>query len=127
MYNMVFIRFVLVGVFCAGIEFLLFNVLITQYQMAYLQANFISLVVAILINYFVSIRMVFKRGMYSSVITFAIFMSVTIVSIGLNQFLVWLLYSRMHLYLDGAKVFAIAFTAVFNFLAKRYVVFKQKV
>lgn len=105
---------------------LLFNLLVTKYEIACLQANFISLVVAILINYFVSIRMVFKRCKYSFAFTFTIFMLVTIVSIGLNQLLVWFIYSRMKIYLDTAKVFAIALTAIFNFLAKRYVVFRQK-
>ena len=125
-YRSLLIRFILLGAFCAGIEFLLFTWLVFNYDLEYLHANFISLIVAVIINYMFSTRVVFKRGSYSARLTFVAFILVTILSVALNQFMVWFLFSTLQAHLPVIKILAIAITAVFNFLSKKYIVFRQK-
>ena len=48
------IRFLLVGMFCAGAEFLLFALRVHTYHVPYLHANLVSLLVAVVLNYFIS-------------------------------------------------------------------------
>lgn len=118
-------RFLLVGLFCAGAEFLLFALLVHIYHMPYLHANLASLLVAVVLNYFVSRRLVFEKGRYSGKLEFTAFVVFSALGVALNQFLVWAFVEQAGLEVNVGKVLAIGLAAVFNYLTKKHIVFKR--
>lgn len=120
-----FFRFILVGLTCAGVEFLIFNSLVYNYQIDYLKANLFSLLVAVILNYFLSKQLVFSKGIYSGKIEFVAFILVSFAGITLNQYLLWAFAKNTHLDIRIGKVLVIGFVAFFNFFLKKYIVFKK--
>lgn len=120
-----FFRFILVGIACAGIEFIIFNILVYNYRVDYLQANLFSLLVAVILNYFLSRKIVFLKGIYSGKIEFMAFILVSVLGISLNQYLLWAFAENTDLDIRIGKIFVIGFVAFFNFFLKKYIVFKK--
>lgn len=119
------VRFIAVGAGCAAVEFLLFTLLVDFYSINYLAANLISLLVAVVLNYLISRKAVFESGKHAANVEFMIFLLFTSIGVGLNQFLVWYFVEQMVLDVRLGKVFAIGIVAVFNFLTKKHIVFKN--
>lgn len=119
------VRFALVGGFCAGVEFLLFALLVHYYQVAYLHANMASLLVAVVLNYLISRKHVFKSGKYSGKVEFTAFVLFSAVGVALNQYLVWGFVEQVEMNVNIGKVLAIGLVAVFNYLTKKHIVFRN--
>ncbi|WP_162054851.1 GtrA family protein [Pontibacter pamirensis] len=117
------IRFILVGGFCAGLEFMVFALLVHRFEFEYLHANFSSLLVAVVLNYLISRRFVFMKGRYSGRVEFIAFVIFSAVGVALNQYLVWLFVEQVELQVYAGKVLAIGLVAVFNYLTKKHIVF----
>lgn len=117
------IRFLFVGVFCAGVEFLLFALLVYSVDLVYLYANMISLLVAVVLNYLISRRFVFEKGRHSGKVEFTAFVVFSAVGVALNQYLVWCFVEQVALHVYTGKVLAIGLVAVFNYLTKKHFVF----
>ena len=122
--NQVF-RFLVVGGLCAGVEFLLFALLVHHYDVAYLQANLVSLLVAVVLNYFLSRKHVFKKGKHSGKVEFTVFILFSAIGVALNQYLVWGFVDQMELNVNLGKVLAIGMVATFNYLTKKHIVFRN--
>ena len=118
-------RFLLVGGLCAGVEFLLFALLIHAFGVAYLHANMASLLVAVILNYIISRRHVFKKGRYSGRVEFTAFVFFSAIGVALNQYLVWSFVEQVELNVNVGKVLAIGLVAVFNYLTKKHIVFRN--
>lgn len=119
------LRFLVVGCFCAGIEFLLFALLVHIYEVAYLHANMASLLVAVVLNYLISRKHVFKKGKHSGKVEFTAFIIFSAVGVALNQYLVWGFVEQLELNVNAGKVLAIGLVAAFNFLTKKHIVFRK--
>jgi putative flippase GtrA len=117
-------KFLLVGLFCACIEFLTFNGLISAFSMKYLIANVISIVVAININYVLSKYFVFEKSRYSKQKEIFSFILFSVLAIILNQFILWFFVEFIRFDIRICKMLTIVIVAVFNFLTKKYIVFK---
>lgn len=119
-------RFAIVGLVCAAIEFLLFTLLYAHFDLDYLVANVIAVVVAILLNYFLSREFVFQRSKYALTTEIASFISFSVAAIILNQLVLWLLVEKIDIpQVLWCKVIAIVVVSVFNFLTKKYIVFRK--
>jgi putative flippase GtrA len=119
------IRFLLVGAFCAGVEFILFWLLVHLYHIPYLQANMGSLLVAVVLNYFISRKVVFEKGRYSGKVEFTAFLVFSAMGVALNQFLIWYFVEQTGVNVNLGKVLAIGLAAVFNYFTKKHIVFKK--
>jgi len=119
------IRFGLVGAFCAALDILFFIVLYDYIHLNYLVANFGSTCFAILINYYISKKWVFKSGKYSASVEFVAFMIFSIIGLVINQFLIWLFVEHFLLNPKTGKIIAIILVAIFNFITKKIFVFKK--
>jgi len=117
-------RFLLVGLFCASIEYLTFNGLINAFKVEYLIANVISIVIAVSINYILSKAFVFEKSRYSKRDEFLSFVLFSVLAIVLNQFILWVFFEIVKLDIRLCKAFAIIIVAAFNFLTKKHIVFK---
>jgi len=119
-------RFLLVGLACATVEFGLFSLLYAPFGMDYLVANAIAVVIAILMNYFLSREFVFQRSKYAIATEIVSFVSFSVLAIILNQLVLWLLVDQLDIpQVLWCKVVAIVIVSVFNFLTKKYIVFRR--
>lgn len=119
------VRFVVVGGFCAGVEFMLFAILVHFYQADYLYANMISLLVAVTLNYILSRKHVFKKGKHSGKVEFSAFLLFSAVGVALNQYLVWGFVEQVEINVNIGKALAIGLVAAFNYLTKKHIVFRS--
>ncbi|CAM4242467.1 Putative flippase GtrA (transmembrane translocase of bactoprenol-linked glucose) [Pedobacter westerhofensis] len=117
-------KFIIVGGFCASLEFITFNIFIDFFKINYLIANVISIVIAVIINYLLSRAFVFEKSRYSKRDEFLSFFLFSLLAIALNQVILWLLYTVIKLDIRLCKALAIAIVAFFNYVTKKYIVFK---
>ncbi|MCX2479512.1 GtrA family protein [Pedobacter sp. MC2016-15] len=117
-------KFILVGGFCASIEFITFNILIKFTQIEYLVANVISIIIAIIINYVLSRAFVFEKSKHTKRNEFLSFILFSVLAIALNQLILWLFFEVIRLDIQLCKALAIIIVAFFNYLTKKHIVFK---
>lgn len=118
-------RFLVVGAFSFFIEFALFAFLIDSFQMLYMRANLIAMAVSVVCNYFLTRNIVFEPGSYSGKVTFSLFVVFTLIGVGLNQLLLWFLVEKTLTDIRLSKILSISVVSVFNYLAKKHVVFRR--
>ena len=117
-------KFIIVGGFCASIEFITFNIFISFFKIDYLIANVISILIAVSINYLLSRAFVFEKSRYSKRDEFLSFVLFSVLAILLNQMILWVLFEVIKLDIRLCKALAIVIVAFFNYLTKKYIVFK---
>jgi putative flippase GtrA len=118
-------RFGIAGVVCVILEFAIFFVLEELMHFNYLTSNFISIVFATLANYIISKKWVFSGGRYSTQTEFTAFVLVSLVAILLNQFFIWIYVESFFIDSKISKLMSICTVVIFNFAAKKYLVFKS--
>lgn len=118
------VKFAVAGAIGACIEIGLFILLVDFVGMYYLTANLFAISVAIVVNYIISLKWVFDPGRYSRRVEFAAFIGVSFFALLLNQLLMWFLVDSMEIKTTISKVLAIGMVAVFNYVAKKFFVFK---
>jgi putative flippase GtrA len=117
-------KFIVVGGFCACIEFITFNILIKYTTIEYLVANVMSIVLAIIINYVLSRAFVFEKSKHSKRNEFLSFILFSVLAIALNQLILWMFFEVIKLDIQLCKALAIVIVAFFNYLTKKHIVFK---
>jgi len=117
-------KFIIVGGFCASIEFITFNIFISFFKIDYLIANVLSILIAVSINYLLSRAFVFEKSRYSKRDEFLSFVLFSVLAILLNQMILWVLFEVIKLDIRLCKALAIVIVAFFNYLTKKYIVFK---
>ena len=117
-------KFIIVGGFCASLEFITFNIFISFFKIDYLIANVMSILIAVSINYLLSRAFVFEKSRYSKRDEFLSFVLFSVLAILLNQMILWVLFEVIKLDIRLCKALAIVIVAFFNYLTKKYIVFK---
>ncbi len=120
-----FIRFTFTGSFTASLDFLLLVLLVEGFSAHYLVAAAISFVVAVTLNYLISLVWVFEGGRYSRPAEFLGFFATSGVGLGLNQLILWVSVGSLLLDYRISKIVAIAIVAVWNYATKKYLVFRD--
>ena len=123
-YKLQLVKFILVGLICACVEFATFNILVYTLSVKYLLANVISIIIAVSLNYLLSRKFVFEKSRYSKQQEFISFVLFSLLALALNQFILWILFEVGKLDIRICKVLAIAIVAFFNYTTKKYIVFK---
>lgn len=116
-------RFLIVGVFSFLIEFCVFTVLIDLFYMKYTSANIPAMAISVLCNYFLTKMFVFEGGRYNDRVTFMLFVIFTLICLGFNHFFLWSLVQHAGVSVKLSKVIAVGLASVFNYFAKKYIVF----
>jgi len=117
-------KFIIAGLICAGIEFLLFSLMIVFIQLNYLLANLISIIIAISLNYIISRKYVFEKSRYAIREEFLSFVFFSALALILNQISVWAFTELLKLNVSVSKAVSIAIVAIFNYITKKHIVFK---
>ena len=99
-------------------------VLVKYFDVYYLISTAIAFLIASLINYYLSILMVFEAGKYSSrkkeLIVFFIF---TFLGVTINHIIIYICSNILMLRLFVSKLVSVILVTVFNFLTKKHIVF----
>lgn len=119
------VKFIIAGAICAFVEFSVFNLLLKFSNINYLIANIISIIVAVSLNYILSRTFVFEKSRYSKNTEILSFVLFSILALALNQCILWFFAEVVELDLRICKALAIGFVAAFNYLTKKYIVFKK--
>ena len=119
------IKFAVAGAIGACIEIGLFFFFIEFTGLHYLVANFIAISVAIMVNYFISQKWVFETGRHSKGKELTFFIGVSLVALLLNQLFMLVLVDALELNMKLSKIVAIGMVAIYNYLAKKFLVFKN--
>ncbi len=122
------IKFGLAGASGAAVEFCLFYWFSHVFpffkgEYGYLLANLVAIVFATIINYIISVKWVFEGGKYSRRKEFAMFMLISLLSLVLNQGLMYVFVSMLALNVMLSKAAAIGLVAIINYISKKYLVF----
>lgn len=86
----------------------------------YLISSGISFVVSVIYNYILSVRWVFevdengdkRKG-------FVIFIVLSLIGLGLNQLLMWVFVSMIHIFYMVAKIIVTAIVMLYNFITRK--------
>jgi putative flippase GtrA len=120
-----FIRFTFTGAFTAGLDFLLLILLVEGFSVHYLLAGAVSFVVAVTLNYLISLVWVFEGGRYSRPAEFLGFFATSGVGLGLNQLILWVSVGSLLLDYRISKIVSIVIVTVWNYATKKYLVFRD--
>lgn len=115
------VKFGLVGVVATVLDFLVLYVLADFIGLHYLTAAALAFVAATLFNYVASMRYVFtsRFGTAEKRQELLLFVTLSIVGMGLNQVLMWLFVDQVALHYLVAKIAATVFVMAWNFVSRK--------
>ena len=86
----------------------------------YLISSGISFVVSVIYNYILSVRWVFEVDENGDKRKeFVIFIVLSLIGIGLNQLLMWVFVSMIHIFYMVAKIIVTAIVMLYNFITRK--------
>lgn len=114
-------KFGIVGVLATVLDFLVLYVLADFIGLHYLTAAALAFVAATLFNYAASMRYVFtsRFGAAEKRQELLLFVTLSVVGLGLNQLLMWLFVDRVGFYYLVAKIAATVFVMAWNFVSRK--------
>lgn len=115
------VKFGLVGVVATVLDFVVLYVLADFIGLHYLTAAALAFVAATLFNYVASMRYVFtsRFGTAEKRQELLLFVTLSIVGLGLNQVLMWLFVDQVALHYLVAKIAATVFVMAWNFVSRK--------
>jgi putative flippase GtrA len=90
-------------------------------------ASITSFILATIANYLLSILLAFERGRFRRHVEIVRFLAVVLVGLGLNTLLVWCFVYPLSIYPTFAKIIAVPIVLVWNYLARRLLVFDSRI
>lgn len=121
-----FLKFVIVGVISAALEFSLLITTVEYFGMGYLAGNLIAFLSTNMVTYSLSRRYVFGASGNKKVYEAALFGICLLGGLALNQVVLWTFVEFTWLDYRIAKIVAILVTIVWNFLSRKHLVFRNK-
>ena len=121
-----FIKFGLVGFSGLFIDFGITYLTKEKLNIPKYIANAIGFVTAATSNYFFNRIWTFQSNNPEVIVEFTEFFLISLIGLGLNTFLLWILVSKFKMNFYLAKVFAIGFVTIWNFLANAFITFNPE-
>lgn len=113
-------NFAIVGVIATLIDFIFLYLFKEVCHFNVVVANSLSFAISVIYNYFASLTFVFDVDKSKSQgRNFVIFMACSIIGLGLNDLLVWVVTDICHVYYMISKVIATIFVMIFNFVTRK--------
>ena len=117
-------------IFVGGLAFLVdFGLLyfFTEYlHIYYLISASMSFIIGLVVNYLLSIKWVFgNRQLKNRTSEFVVFGVIGLVGLGLNALIIWLLTDFASVYYLISKIISTVLVFLFNFFARRYLLFNK--
>jgi len=125
-----FIRYFFTGGVAFIVDFSLFSLFLYGFEWHYLLANLMGLLGGLVVNYLISISWVFsacKRTLNQKKgLEFLLFCLIGFIGVGLNQLLMYLMVGHLVMNAMIAKIMAAAIVLLWNFGARKILLFKTK-
>ena len=121
-----FIKFGLVGFSGLFIDFGITYITKEKLNIPKYVANAIGFVAAATSNYFFNRVWTFKSNNPEVMVEFTEFFLISLIGLGLNTLLLWILVSKFKMNFYLAKVFAIGLVTIWNFLANAFITFNPE-
>ena len=114
-------KFGVVGIIATVIDFVVLTILIEAFSVHYLTSAAIGFIVATLFNYVASMRYVFNSrfGPHEKRKELIIFILLSVVGLGLNQFFMWLFVEFFSIFYIFSKVLATTLVMAWNFVSRK--------
>lgn len=99
---------------------------LTEYAgIYYLLSATISFILGLVVNYLLSTAWIFKKSKLSNRWTeFLIYSVIGVVGLGLNTLFLWLFTDCLHIYYMLSKIITAALVMLWNFFARKIILFK---
>ena len=114
-------KFGVVGIIATVIDFVVLTILTETFGVYYLTSAAIGFIVATLFNYVASMRYVFNSrfGPHEKRKELIIFILLSVVGLGLNQFFMWLFVEFFSIFYIFSKVLATTLVMAWNFVSRK--------
>ena len=114
-------KFGVVGIIATVIDFVVLTILTETFGVYYLTSAAIGFIVATLFNYVASMRYVFNSrfGPHEKRKELIIFILLSVVGLGLNQFFMWLFVEFFSIFYIFSKVLATILVMAWNFVSRK--------
>lgn len=120
-----FVRYFFVGSFAFVVDFGLLYILTEYAGLHYLLSATLSFISGLLVNYIISCIWVFSNSKYKSrLVEFLFFAAIGVVGLLLNDALIWLFTDCIGTHYMFSKIVAAAIVYLWNFFARKYLVFR---
>lgn len=119
------IRFGIVGVIAAIIDFSVLILLKEVIHLDVLLSSALAFFASVIVNYILSMLYVFKGSKDSRVKEFILFVALSTGGLMLNQFIMWSGTKIFCVYYLLVKVFACVFVTVYNFVTRKIFIEKK--
>ena len=124
-----FLRYFVTGGLAFVVDFGAFALALYYFDIHYLIANLIGLAAGNVVNYLLTVGWVFsteKRKMEKHVfLEVVVFVTISLVGMGLNEFLMYVFVGLLAIQEMVSKVGAAIIVLVYNFLARKFILFKS--
>ena len=120
-------KYFLVSALCLGVDLGLFTLLVAGLHVYYLLANLVSVSTGLVVNYLMSVALVFReRRLASRTAEFIAFFVIGLLGLAVNEgciaaFVVWMRFAPV-----PAKILAAGVSFVFNFVVRRAFLFTAR-
>ena len=114
-------KFGVVGIIATVIDFVVLTILTETFGVHYLTSAAIGFIIATLFNYVASMRYVFNSrfGPHEKRKELIIFILLSVVGLGLNQFFMWLFVEFFSIFYIFSKVLATVLVMAWNFVSRK--------
>ena len=120
-----FVRYFFVGGFAFVVDFGLLYILTEYAGLHYLLSATLSFIAGLLVNYIISCLWVFNGSKFKNrLVEFLFFAAIGVVGLALNDTLIWLFTDCIGTHYMFSKIVAAAMVYLWNFFARKYLVFR---
>ncbi len=113
-------KFSAVGTTCFFVDYGLMIFLTEATPMEYFSSCAVSFIVSTILNYILSMRFVFKgRDNLSWVQELLIFVFLSLVGLGINQIIMWVMVEKVRVFYMLSKIIAALIVSTFNFVSRK--------
>lgn len=120
------IKFGFVGVLCFFIDYGIMVFLTEVFGINYMVSSTVSFSVSVTVNYILSVAFVFETDKDKNKIKeFIVFVLLSIVGLGVNEFCMWLGTDLMGIHYMITKIGATAIVMVYNFVTRKMFIEKK--
>ncbi len=119
-------RYFFVGGVAFAVDFGLLWLLTEWCGLHYMLSATLSFIAGLAVNYTISVLWIFgKHTLRNRIAEFIIYGIIGVVGLGLNAAIIWLLTESLNVHYLFSKIFSAAIVFVWNFTARRYLLFRN--